>query len=83
LKTSKTPLPPPQKTETPSNTAHDPQDILQVLRIRFDGVDYLFFGPAFANPDGQIQEIEVLGLTTKGSLITAMTSTPEKIKGIQ
>jgi hypothetical protein len=46
-------------------------------------VDYLFFGPAFANPDGQIQEIEVLGLTTKGSLITAMTSTPERITGVQ
>jgi thiamine monophosphate synthase len=78
------PLPPPPKKETTSsNTALDPRGILQVLRVRFNGVDYLFFGPVFSPEEGEIQEIECLGLTTQASLIKAMTSPPEGVQGIQ
>ena len=77
------PLPPEKTKERSSDSAHDPRGILQVLRIRFNGVDYLFFGPIFSPEEGQIQEIECLGLTTKASLIRAMSGTPEEIKGIQ
>ena len=77
------PLPPPQKTEEMSSESTlDPRGILQVLRIRFGGVDYLFFGPVFSPEQGEIQEIECLGLTTKASLIRAMISPPE-VQGIQ
>jgi hypothetical protein len=61
------PLPPPPKKETTSSdTALDSRGILQVLRVRFNGVDYLFFGPVFSPEEGEIQEIECLGLTTQG-----------------
>jgi hypothetical protein len=84
LKTSKMPLPHPQKTEEMSSeSALDPRGILQVLRIRFNGVDYLFFGPVFSPEQGEIQEIECLGLTTQASLIKAMTSPPEGAQGVQ
>jgi len=77
------PLPSEKTEERSSDTAHDPRGILQVLRVRFNGVDYLFFGPVFSPEQGEIQEIECLGLTTQASLIKAMTSPPEGAQGVQ
>ena len=42
-----------------------------VVRIRTAGVDYLFFGPLMT-VRGDLEEIEVMGLTTKESVIRAL-----------
>jgi hypothetical protein len=44
-----------------------------VIRIRVGGVDHLFFGPAI-DIEGEMQEIEFLGVTDKGTLIKALSS---------
>jgi hypothetical protein len=38
-------------------------------------VDHLFFGPAI-DIEGEIQEIEVLGITNKESLVQALSNKP-------
>lgn len=68
------PLPPPPPTTTSSSSKiNDPHTPFHVLRIRVGGVDHLFFGPAI-NLDGEMQEIEFLGVTDKETLIKALGS---------
>jgi hypothetical protein len=45
-------------------------------------VDHLFFGPAF-DINGEIQEIEVLGITNKESLVQALSHPPATPEGLQ
>jgi hypothetical protein len=67
------PLPPPGPTTPSSSRIHDPHARVHVLRIRVGGVDHLFFGPAI-DIEGEMQEIEFLGVTDKGTLIKALSS---------
>ena len=69
------PLPPPSPTTPSSSRIHDPHARVHVLRIRVGGVDHLFFGPAI-DIEGEIQEIEVLGITNKESLVQALSNKP-------
>lgn len=45
---------------------------MTVIRIMINGVDHLFFGP-LVTIDGDITEIEFLGVTSKASILNAMT----------
>lgn len=75
MKTSKKPFPPPMTQETrkkddePRPTG--PNFPVMVLRIRAAGIDHLFFGPIM-DAQGDLQEIEVMGLTSRDSLIEAL-----------
>jgi len=70
LKTSKKPFPPPLP-KTTKDDAKGQNFPVMVVRIRTAGVDYLFFGPLMT-VRGDLEEIEVMGLTTKESVIRAL-----------
>jgi hypothetical protein len=53
-----------------------------VIRIRVGGVDHLFFGPAI-DIEGEMQEIEFLGVTDKGTLIKALSHPSPTMEGLQ
>lgn len=69
------PLPPPSPTTTSSSSTPDLDARVHVIRIRVGGVDHLFFGPAI-DIEGEMQEIEFLGVTDKGTLIKALSTKP-------
>lgn len=68
MKTSKKPFPLPKTTKDDAKGQNFP---VMVVRIRTAGVDYLFFGPLMT-VRGDLEEIEVMGLTTKESVIRAL-----------
>lgn len=53
-----------------------------MIRIRVGGVDHLFFGPAI-DIEGEMQEIEFLGVTDKGTLIKALSHPSATMEGLQ
>jgi hypothetical protein len=52
-----------------------------VLRIRIGNVDHLFFGPCLPIENMDLQEIEILGMTTREGLIKALEKGPQEFEG--
>lgn len=52
-----------------------------MLRIRIGNVDHLFFGPCLPIENMDLQEIEILGMTTREGLIKALERGPQEIEG--
>ena len=81
MKTSNRPSPPPIPTSSPSTPEEAYTDFIHVLRIRVGGVDHLFFGPCLPVEKLNIEEIEILGMTTRKNLIEALEKGPQEFEG--
>jgi hypothetical protein len=70
-----------EKTATKDNEPRPtgPNFPVMVLRIKAKEVDYLFFGPVLPHA-AEVTEIEVMGLTSRDSLIEALKKGSEEME---